>query len=159
LVQKSNVLIVDRSAESREVLKTALERRGMRIFEATDVENGVKLARQHRLDLIVLDLEASNLGDEISSGDANNDRIATDATMIHRESVFRPSAGDSAVAGLNFAGNASSPPTPMVLLGVARGRNCLPGNRAEPFFAKPYHYGPLILKIEQMLGQGRGTRS
>ena len=41
----------------------------------------------------------------------------------------------------------------MVLLGVARRRASLPAEQASQFVAKPYHYRPLILKIEQMLGR------
>lgn len=123
---KSSVLIVDRSAESREVLRTALERRGMTVFEAADAADGQRLARQHHLDLIVLDLEA-----------------ADPQTAI---------AGESAPGTLAGGDRA---PTPMVLLGMARRGATLPPERAGQFIAKPYHYRPLILKIEQMLQQGR----
>ena len=57
-IPRSSVLIVDRSDESREVLKTALERRGWQIFEAARAADGLGLARQHRPALIVLDLDA-----------------------------------------------------------------------------------------------------
>ena len=57
LVQDRSVLIVDRSEETREVLKTALERRGVRILAASRAQRGLELARQHQPDLIVLDLE------------------------------------------------------------------------------------------------------
>jgi PleD family two-component response regulator len=53
-----SVLIVDSSDENREVLRTALARRGLRIFEADEPEQGLALAREHRPDVIVLDLDA-----------------------------------------------------------------------------------------------------
>jgi len=53
----ASVLIVDSSAENREVLRTVLARRGWRIFEAEAAERGVELAREHHPDVIVLDLE------------------------------------------------------------------------------------------------------
>ena len=53
-----SVLIVDPSAENREVLRTVLARRGLTIFEADAAERGAELARAHHPDVIVLDLEA-----------------------------------------------------------------------------------------------------
>ena len=160
MVHKSSVLIVDRSAESREVLKTALERRGMRIFTAADAEDGMKLARQHRLDLIVLDLEAAGPSDMLADENAptnaaSSDTVnrASDVTVVlNSAAVRRTSADDFAAAGRH-----SASPTPMVLLGIARRRTSLPAERSNQFVAKPYHYGPLILKIEQMLGKGEGV--
>jgi CheY-like chemotaxis protein len=54
-------LIVDRSEENRIVLREALERRGLRILEAPGNEDGVRLAREHHPDLVVLDLEAGSV--------------------------------------------------------------------------------------------------
>jgi len=53
-----SVLIVDASADNREVLRTVLARRGMTIFEAAAASEGLELARAHHPDVIVLDLEA-----------------------------------------------------------------------------------------------------
>lgn len=52
------VLIVDSSAENREVLRTVLSRRGLQIFEAGGADHGLELAREHHPDVIVLDLES-----------------------------------------------------------------------------------------------------
>lgn len=60
-----SVLIVDSSAENREVLRTVLERRGLRIFEADEAEQGLALAREHHPDVIVLDLES----EQVEAGD------------------------------------------------------------------------------------------
>jgi CheY-like chemotaxis protein len=67
---RASVLIVDPSAENREVLRTVLARRGLRIFEAEAAAQGVELARQHHPDVIVLDLEreaasAAAIGDQL----------------------------------------------------------------------------------------------
>jgi CheY-like chemotaxis protein len=51
------VLIVDPSAENREVLRTVLGRRGLAVFEAEAAEHGLQLAREHHPDVIVLDVE------------------------------------------------------------------------------------------------------
>lgn len=120
MVQERSVLIVDRSEETREVLKTALERRGMRIFAASRAERGLELARQHQPDLIVLDLEVDNSAPE---------------------TVCEP-----------FAKHAQGHQTPMVVLGSLRcPTHDAKDGQSREFVSKPYHYGPLIRKIEELL--------
>src|SRR5262245_56957221 len=52
-----SVLIVDESADNREVLRTALARRGIETLEANNTAEGLQMACDHRPDVIVLDLE------------------------------------------------------------------------------------------------------
>jgi len=115
LLPQRSVLIVDRSEENREVLGTALERRGRRIFAAGRARRG-------------LELEATS-----------------------PEEVYALFARQSREQG-----------TALVMLGRLRrdqptnaSRRCSVGPRAEPtggeFVAKPYHYGPLIHRIEELL--------
>lgn len=54
---KRSVLIVDPSAETREVLETALRRQGVETYSAKRAQEGLALADAHQPDLIVLDLE------------------------------------------------------------------------------------------------------
>jgi len=119
------VLIVDRSPATREVLQTALERRGVRTLAAGRPEAGLELARRHRPELIVLDLDDTPgslpAGQQLAQGDG------TDAAAA-AEPPYRPH---------------------LVLLGNLRGwRALLPEGEFVP---KPYHYAPLIRKIEQLL--------
>jgi CheY-like chemotaxis protein len=51
------VLIVDESDDTREVLRTILERRGVETWEARAAEHGLDLVARCDPDLIVLDLE------------------------------------------------------------------------------------------------------
>ena len=115
--RKSSVQIVDRSSDSRNVLRTILQYRGIETLEATGAEEGLALARQHHPSLIVLDLESA----------------ATDPQRTC-EQYDRESRSQNA---------------PLVLLGA------LPDSPAEGdtdrLVQKPYHYGPLIRKIEQLL--------
>ena len=60
----SSVLVVDPSAENREVLRTVLHQRGLKIFEADEANSGLALAQEHHPDVIVLDLDA----DDATSG-------------------------------------------------------------------------------------------
>ena len=112
---RHSVLIVDESPDSREVLRTVLENRGMRILEASRPQEGLDLARRHQPDLIVLDLELDSSPPEYPS------ELAAQAT--HQ--------------------------TPLVLLGNAR--RDVRHARVGEFVSKPYHYAPLVRRIEQLL--------
>ncbi len=114
---RHSVLIVDQSEENREVLQTALKRRGMRTFAAGRATPGLELARRHRPDLIVLDLELED---------------ADRADVCH------------SFAEQSRANNAS-----LVILGSVRRADDAPAE--GEFVAKPYHYGPLVRKIEELL--------
>lgn len=110
------VLIIDRSAESRGVLRTLLERRGLAALEAARPEQGLALSQQERPDLIVVDADS----DQSSSGE-NVENLC------------------------NAAGRTD---TPIVILGTLREPRNHPG---EQIIAKPYHYGALIRKIDDLL--------
>ena len=123
MVSKPSVLIVDGSEENREVLETALERRGMRTLSSGQTTLGLELAHLHRPDLIVLDLEVEN---------------------SRPEDVHAQFSQDLQITG-----------TPLVMLGSMRLTAEDPPDRKNParerFVSKPYHYGPLIRRIEQLL--------
>lgn len=112
-----SVLVVDRSEETREVLETVLEKRGIRTFTASRVNHGAEMARSQQPDLIVLDLEVDGSGPDVLCA--------------------------------KFRGSADSEEPRLVLLGSMVEREAIP--RGE-IVAKPYHYGPLIRRIEEILG-------
>ncbi len=132
-----NVLIVDRSEETREVLQTALERRGVRTLAAGKAETGLELARRHRPDLIVLDIESWDAG--IPPAFCRADILpAPDKAgkMPALQPEYEPH---------------------LVLLGSLRGwRDRLPKGE---FVRKPYHYAPLIRRIEELLEGQAGTET
>jgi CheY-like chemotaxis protein len=111
------ILIVDESAESREVLRTLLERHGATTIEAQRPEQAVQLANLHRPHLIVLDAESDH-----SIRGAATDELRAAASRFD---------------------------TPVVILGTLSHIRSL--NLEGQFVAKPYHYGPLIRKIEDLL--------
>ncbi len=113
---RPSVLIVDACEENREVLRTALEHRGMRTLATGKAKSGLELAREHHPDLIVLDLEV----------EATND----------------------AELAAPFAEQSRTDRSPLVLLGTVRRR---PPHPEGEFIAKPYHYGPLLRRIEELL--------
>ncbi len=116
-----SVLVVDHSDETREVLRSVLQRRGMNILEARQASDGLDLARQHQPDLIVMDLEV-----ETTSGEGLSPELR------------RSTAGAA---------------RPVILLGTAR-RQAAKLTGAE-FVSKPYHYGALIRRIEELLEDSR----
>lgn len=128
MIANRRVLIVNGSKDSREVLKTALERRGLEILEAAASQEGLLLAQRHRPHVIVLDAEDDPVGE-----DAACDRFKATSDR----------------------GNAS-----LVVLGSARlcqtvKRRADEGISADSggsIVAKPYHFGPLIRKIEELAG-------
>jgi len=73
-----SVLIVDPCEDNREVLRTALTRRGLRTIEADAPEQGLALARIHRPNVIVLDADATAADDSHASeqfaAEASDDR-------------------------------------------------------------------------------------
>jgi CheY-like chemotaxis protein len=124
LNSQPSVLIVDSSEETREVLRTALERCGVRTLAARGARQGLELARTHHPDLIVLDLEVDE-------------------------------AEEPPGASAPFAAQSRADQAPLVLLGSVRRPGSLSG--AE-FVAKPYHYAPLIRRIQELLeSRSRGS--
>lgn len=117
--RQRQVLIVDSSPDSRGVLRVALERRGLRILEASEVTDGLRIARAHRPELIVLDTE--DLSDEGTAQEA------------------------FAAESRKFSGA-------LLILGRAASRAELPDRGCV--VPKPYHYGPLIRTIEQIVEDG-----
>jgi DNA-binding response OmpR family regulator len=119
LDQRRSVLIVDRSEETREVLETALNRRGVKTYTAKHASEVVELGRRHCPNLIVLDLEID------------------DINLEHDKEPFWANLGDNNV--------------PIILLGnLRRNQPPIPGSE---FVAKPYHFGPLIRRIEEILNK------
>jgi len=57
LLNEPSVLVVDRSGETREVLEAVLARRGMQVLGAEGPGPALDMTRQHRPDLVVLDME------------------------------------------------------------------------------------------------------
>ncbi len=69
MVARCRILIVDPSLDSRQVLRTLLERRGARIWETARIRHACQLARRERPDVIVLDGDGRNR----TSGEALED--------------------------------------------------------------------------------------
>lgn len=112
------ILIVDASTESREILRTLLQREGAETIEATGAGRASELVRDRQPHVIVYDTE----------------------------NELRPSA--KAKADLGQAATRSD--IPIVVLGTTK-RHASPLPTGQ-FVSKPYHYAPLIRRIEELLG-------
>ena len=77
-----SVLIVDSSDDNREVLRTVLSRRGIRTIEADQAEQGLELARIHRPDVIVLDID-----EEQFDGEQISDQFEAEASDDHSKLI------------------------------------------------------------------------
>ena len=117
------VLIVDQSDDSRDVIRTVLERRGVGVHEAPGARQGLEMLRQFQVDVVVLDLESDAADDE-------QVRAAYEAELTHNHAE-------------------------MVILGNIRKTS---GPIAKHLVPKPYHYGPLIRKIEQLIERSTDVR-
>jgi len=114
----ARILIVDSSAEARDILSTLLRRQGAETIKAAGPSCATALLRQKTPDLIVFDVESS--------------------TSSSQEET------------LDLGRLASLSDTPIVVLGTTK-RQIGPLT-TEQFVSKPYHYGPLIRRIESLLG-------
>ena len=116
---KPSVLIVDRSEDSREVLCTALARRGVSTLEASHGDEALALVRQYQPNVVVVDLEFDATAEEEFC-----DRFA-----------------------------AQSQESPLVMLSRIHGSMVHSGRaQGTEFLSKPYHYAPLLRRIEELLG-------
>jgi len=123
--RSASVLIVDRSEESRDVLRTILENRGVNILEAKQGVEGLELLREQHPSVVVLDLEVDE--------------------------------GDPAGLLGAFEDESRRNETSLVMLGRVTGASRSDDGDKTPdvrhIIEKPYHYGPLIRTIEQLLQQ------
>lgn len=119
MLQRPQVLIVDRSAETREVLRTILQRDGVNIAEAESQIEGLQLVKRLHPQVLVIDTDTVDL---------------SDTDVCHE-----------------FDDETRAENTSVVVLGrIQTSDNVLPTSEVV---AKPYHYAPLIRKIETLLEQ------
>jgi len=111
------VLIVDPCVESREVLRTVLQRRGITTLEASEGREGLALARRYHPGVIVLDVETVPAADTETRAGYGDESRGSNTSLVMLASARRDTVG-------------------------------LPTGEVIP---KPYHYGPLVRTIEQLL--------
>jgi DNA-binding NarL/FixJ family response regulator len=77
-----SVLIVDASADNREVLRTVLSRRGMHVFEADAAVGGLRLAEMHQPDVVVLDADAVGPGSPVPPEQFTHSACGSEKSVI-----------------------------------------------------------------------------
>lgn len=122
------ILLFDQSAESREVLRTLLERRGMSAVEAAGGKRAIRLAETVPFALIV--------------ADADSDRSRDGAVICQlRELAVRQGARFMVLGGERQTHGPE---------GVEPPQSSLPSAQ-QGGVPKPYHYAGLLHTIEMML--------
>ncbi|MGE0606433.1 MAG: two-component system response regulator [Pirellulales bacterium] len=131
------VLIVDRSAESREVLRAVFEPRGLQVYSTDAAAEGLDLARRHAPDVIILDPDLGEVpADEVAQAFFHQTQQQPARLVVlggARLRIDQPHAAAANSRGQALPPAAHSPSTP------------------REYLAKPYHYAPLIRRIEALL--------
>ena len=136
-VAPRRVLIVDESPENREVLRTALERRGLEILEAPEVGRGLDLARRYHPDVIVLD------ADSTADDDGSQRRAcASTAAQDHSSLVVLGQWPKDWPEERSDARRRETPRSEMAQPRIVR---------------KPYHFEPLVKLIEDLSTRRRAA--
>ena len=78
----ARVLVVDQSDDTRNVLRTVLERQGIEFLEALTASDGLKLLRQHRPNVVVLDLESDATESAKLQAEYGRELAAQQAQMV-----------------------------------------------------------------------------
>ncbi len=90
------VLIVEDNEDNRIVYATILQHRGYRVLEARNGEDGVRIARESRPDLILMDISVPIINGwkatEILKGDPDTDHIPVIALTAHALAEDRETA-------------------------------------------------------------------
>lgn len=100
MVCGQKVLIVDPSVDSRQVIRLALERQGVAVFEADSVPAGERLARQCRPDLVVVDgeMDGEMNGSANERAKTSGDGLAVSVPRVVLGKVRRPNNEDRFLA-------------------------------------------------------------
>ncbi len=153
--QHATALVVDDSTVSRRILASLLESAGLQVITATGGIEGVGLARQHRPDVIFMDVKMADLDGFSATRQLIADEATADIPVIAvTASAFgdtRQAAEDAGCAdylpkpvqaealfgalqrhlGLEFVSGAPEGPAPAVTLGVAPRHAALAGRLRE----------------------------
>ena len=98
MIQGRTVLIIDQFNDTREVLRTVLESVGLKTVEAKRASQGLELARRHRPDLVVLDLEGgqSAAANEVFSADQESGWDQIPMVLLGRAKLEKSRVADAA---------------------------------------------------------------
>ena len=90
------VLIVEDFEDTRFLMRLELEKRGFRVFEATDGEQGVALAAQEHPDIVLMDIGLPNIDGIEATRLIRNDSSMRDVLIValtaHHETEYRAQA-------------------------------------------------------------------
>jgi CheY-like chemotaxis protein len=76
------ILIVEDEPQNRKLFKDVLQYRGFTVVEARDGREGVALARQHRPDLILMDIQMPVMDGISATRTLKQDAVTQDITVV-----------------------------------------------------------------------------
>jgi CheY-like chemotaxis protein len=76
------ILIVEDEPQNRKLFKDVLQYRGFTVLEARDGREGVALARQHRPDLILMDIQMPVMDGISATRTLKQDAVTQDITVV-----------------------------------------------------------------------------
>jgi len=86
----ASLLIVNESCESREVLRTVFERQGVTIHDATQPDEGLELMERCRPDVVILDIDLDESGDDAIPQAYNAASRSSDTALVILGKLRRP---------------------------------------------------------------------
>lgn len=90
------VLVVEDYEDTRFLMRIELEKRGFRVFEATDGEQGVEFALRERPDIILMDIGLPQIDGIEATRRIRNDNTLRDVLIValtaHHETEYRAQA-------------------------------------------------------------------
>jgi two-component system, cell cycle response regulator DivK len=117
------ILVVEDTEDNRQILRDLLNAAGYELIEAVDGEAGVKMAGQHKPDLVLMDIQLP-----LIDGYEATRRIKADPSLAHIPIV--------AVTSYALSGDEDK----------ARAAGC------DAYIAKPYSPRQLLAKVRELLG-------
>jgi len=76
------VLVIEDNEMNMKLARSLLQLGKYRVLEASDAENGIKLAREHHPDLILMDIQLPGMDGLTATREIKNDPAVKDITVI-----------------------------------------------------------------------------
>jgi two-component system phosphate regulon response regulator PhoB len=139
----ARVLVIDGDREAREVLEEQLRRAGHGVTSAATAEEGLRMARERRPDVVLLDDGAADRGPSVFCQELHADMATRGVPVVAMLTADRSQARAASVSGV-----AEAIGKPFTVRGLlARVESALRGARPEVDRSRPIEFG--VLRVER----------